>query len=57
MTKDLKEQLQFNIEESIKETEQKLDTIPKTKQIHKKILFYIYKLEKLKSYLPGSEKL
>ena len=29
MTKDLKEQLQFNIEESIKETEQKLDTIPK----------------------------
>ena len=55
MTKELKEQLQFNIEESIKETEQKLDTIPK--QNHKKILFYIYKLEKLKSYLPGSEKL
>ena len=57
MTKELKDQLQFNIEESIKETEQKLDTIPKTKQNHKKILFYIYKLEKLKSYLPGSEKL
>lgn len=50
MTKDLKEQLQFNIEESIKETEQKLDTIPKTKQNHKKYYFIFINLKTKKLF-------